>query len=861
MARYFKGKSVTGPVEESPARNFREVVEALRLCPTLGIKRSAFLALPKPKRNELKQVPFFVPATFKTSPSKRNYENALVCNLIFIDIDELPDGVCPARPFVQNPELLYTALEGLSFAAHTTASSTAEKPRMRIVVDADNIPIADYPKAVATIAARLGLTHITKESMVATQPMFLCTMFADSTDEDHPLIAHRLDGEAFTREDIATPHGSNGRNGNTRNVVTADTSPDALFFLRAQVPEISLDTAQEALSHIDADCPYLEWLEVAAALKHQFTPHKEDEAYALFDEWSATGTKYVDADDTKAKWDSLRPTPVGRMPVTIRTLLKRAAALGWDDSRAKDNSVKSLSRWMDEAKSITDLVEHGVKRILATPLLSPTQEDMMVDQLRITAKGRFAFSISKASILKEMKQVRDAIKEQSRTTATLKEPVWAKGVCYVSAAQQFYRHRTGEKYSAQAFDALYSRHLLPTAENLKEAGIAVTPAALSKPIVKPTDYALNHLKLPTTYDYEYDPSQPTETFFVKRGRRLVNTYAASFPEMDSDRADGSGRLLQLHLCNLVAEPEYRQTLVDFMAFMVQFPGRKIRWAVLIQSVDGAGKTYLANVMSAVLGQEHVKIIDGAAIRSGFNEWSFGHQMVVLEEVRVRGSNKHEIMNALKPLITNDTISVNEKFRSQRVVDNISNYMAFSNHHDALALAPGDRRWFVIKSPLQEKSQVLALGEDYFPTLFESLKKHPGAMRAYLSEWVISDNFRADGHAPRTKYVDDLINDSASDLTAAVRRLIHEGDHPLVQYDIVGAKAIMDMMMLEEGLQRPSTQYLHQVLREEGLHCTGRHSLGGERQYVWARNGVENVVGTAAERLAKGAKNLHMELLF
>jgi tRNA A37 threonylcarbamoyladenosine biosynthesis protein TsaE len=35
--------------------------------------------------------------------------------------------------------------------------------------------------------------------------------------------------------------------------------------------------------------------------------------------------------------------------------------------------------------------------------------------------------------------------------------------------------------------------------------------------------------------------------------------------------------------------------------MVQFPGSKIRWAVLIQSAEGAGKTFFAKVMQSVLG--------------------------------------------------------------------------------------------------------------------------------------------------------------------------------------------------------------------------------------------------------------------
>lgn len=302
--------------------------------------------------------------------------------------------------------------------------------------------------------------------------------------------------------------------------------------------------------------------------------------------------------------------------------------------------------------------------------------------------------------------------------------------------------------------------------------------------------------------------------------------------------------------------------MDYFASLVQTPGKKIRWAILIQSVEGAGKTYLAEVAKAVLGGEHVKIISGDSIKSGYNEWSFGHQVVVLEEVRVAGTNKYEVMNALKPLITNDFVSVNQKFRDTREVRNISNYLLFSNHHDALALQPGDRRYFVVKSPMQNKSQVLALGENYFPPLYTLLREQPGALRSYFADWSISPEFQADGHAPRTKYVQDLINDSASDVAASVRRLLLEGDYPLIQFDIVSGKAILDVLHFEESLVRVTAQQLAHVLREEGFRQIGRHLFGQERHYLWVRSGVNenSAVGVAGERVKRGLKNLCMELV-
>jgi hypothetical protein len=728
-------------------------------------------------------------------------------------------------------------------------------------VDANHISKDAYPSAAKKVAALLGLPSITKESKVSVQPMFLPTMFSDSGDNDHPLIAFSLDGRSFTMDDIGEEVVED-KKANPRQE-RIDNSLDALSFLRAPVPEITLAIAKEALECVDADCSYHEWLEIAAALKHQFSPHKADQAYELFDEWSKEGSKYGGAEETEKKWHSLRPTPIGRVPVTIRSLLRQAVASGWDDKRVKEKCFNNVVEWLESVDTITELMEKGAQNILATPLLSNVQEDVLINMLCTQAKKRFAYTISATAIRKDINKTKAEIKSQAKPSEKTKEPLWAKGVCYISAAQEFYRHRTGEKYRPEAFNATYSRNLLPTEDTLKEAGIPINPATLSKAIVSPVDYALNHLKISTVYDYTYDPSNPNDILVVNRGRKYVNTYTPTYPELDPKNAQEAGELFQRHLSHLVAEEEYRRTLTDFMAFTVQSPGIKIRWAVLIQSVEGAGKTFLAEVMKAVLGQEHVKTIDGAAIKSGWNDWAFGHQLVVLEEVRVTGTNRHEIMNALKPLVTNDDISLNERFRNNRQVQNISNYMMFSNHHDALALTPGDRRYFVIKSPLQHKSQVLALGESYFPKLFAMLRDKPGAMRSYLDQWEISPDFRADGHAPRTKYVQDLINDTAGDLTAAVRRLLLEADYPLLQYDIVSAKTLSDALQMEDGIGSVTSQHLAQVLREEGYHQVGRHLLGNERHYLWHRSGVDplTVPDVAAARHKSGVKNLCMDLIY
>lgn len=872
--RYFQGQTLTGLVSASVACSFSDVVELLNVCPTLPLTRKAFLELPEKQRNEAKQVPFFTPACFRESPSKRVYDQATHCNLIILDIDPekehrdgkwIETGRCPAAPFVKDPDLLYQALAGLNFCAHTTASSTPAKPRMRVYVEANEIPIEEYPQAVAYVAKLLGLSSITKESKVAVQPMFLGVQFKDDTEEQHPMLAHEVGSRAVERKDYAGQSdmgipisGTNGKNGH-------HPTPDGLEFLRAPMPEITLAIAREALSHISPDCSYHEWLEIAACLKHQFSPHQEEEAYELFDEWSAgSESKYASADETRAKWDSLRPTPVGREPKTIRSLLRAAAQAGWDDEPVKAKGYNALIAWMDTVETPTKLLEQGIRKILAAPQLSSTQEGALLDQLRVHAKDHFQHRASLTDLRKDLNTLRAKqqtavqVQEQKKKKA----PAWASGLCFVTVPKEFYRPSNGEKYKPDSFNLKYARCLLPTVKDLVAQGLPATDTALATPTMQPTDYVMNSLQVPCFYDYAYCPSQPNEMLFVHEKRKYVNTYAPTYPEPDPAHSAEAGKLFQAHLRNLIKEPEYQRILTDFLAYMVQFPGQKIRWAVVIQGAEGAGKTYLAEVMKAVLGRRHVKMVDGTLITSGWSEWTFGYQLAVIEEVRVVGSNRHDIMNRLKPWITNDDIPINEKFRSSRDAQNITNYLLFSNHHNCLTITENDRRYFILKSPLQSKSQVLALGKDYFSTLFNFLNSYPGAMRQWLLDWKISESFSPHAQAPRTTYAAEMAQDSASELTAAVRRVIAEAEHPLTQYDIVSAKALLDILTIEEGL-KANAQQLGHVLREEGYHQIGRHLIGTERHYLWVRQGVDaqQAPKDAALRLKAGAKNLCTELLF
>ncbi len=825
-SRYYGGDaSAMGRVRKlSPASWAKFVQETLGHPVLVNVTREQFHALPAEEQRARKRVQFVTPAAFKTTPAQRVYENADGISFVALDIDDSRQ----ARPFDAEPSLMRDALEPLAFAAYRTASSRPEAPKLRIMVAVGrDVPVARYGDAVRTVAARLGLATVTKESLVAVQPMYLPTLFRDDDPaEDHPLIIAVTEGAELGLADLdgtaSEPVDPILEVGTAAAAPTAFNDDD-LDHLRPTLDGIELGDAAAALEHLDPDCSYPEWLEVAAALRHQFYGEKETKAYELFDQWSAKGAKYADTEDTSAKWKSLRATPRGRAPVTIRSLFRKAAEAGWVSTGVGAKVHSTVLGWLAHPeRTSAELLEHGLKRIAGAPLQNPLDRAALLNRLRTELSTRHC-KVSVADLKKELRRLDHHTAKPAAHTPENELPKWARGVCYVAGANEFYFRSADRKLGPEVLDNVYGVHLME--------GDSVS----GRPTVRPRDFLLNVSRVPRVDHYAYDPSHPEESFITVGKRRFVNLYVPTYPEADEADMDVAGDAVLSHLSRLVAEPAYRRTILDFMAYCVQYPGQKIRWALLLQGAQGCGKTALAEMMAAVLGRNHVNMLDASKLFSDFNTWAADSQIVAVEEIRVVGHNRHEVMDRLKPCISNDTVTVNGKHKDLRInVPNVTNYFMFTNHRDSLAVSSDDRRYFVVNSQIQTKEQVGTFGPDYFRKLFGVIHGKAAGLRAFFEQWGISPSFDAHGHAPATTYLGDLQSAASTPLQAAIAEAIADGDHPLVRSDLVSAralKAILDTDGLGHGI---TDQHIGGVLRELKYFRVGRARVGERRHWLWTQ---------------------------
>ena len=104
-----------------------------------------------------KQAPYCISGKVKAEKNgtiKRNNENLLYRDLIFIDYDDIPIS---AKTF---KDTVHSVLSDYSYILYPTIKHTPEKPRYRLVVKPDkNLSKFDYTETVKQIADLIGLPY------------------------------------------------------------------------------------------------------------------------------------------------------------------------------------------------------------------------------------------------------------------------------------------------------------------------------------------------------------------------------------------------------------------------------------------------------------------------------------------------------------------------------------------------------------------------------------------------------------------------------------------------------------------------------------------------------------------------------
>jgi hypothetical protein len=554
--------------------------------------------------------------------------------------------------------------------------------------------------------------------------------------------------------------------------------------------------AREVIMDCSAGCGRPVWLNCLMALHHESGGAKW--ALELAVEWSSQGENFASRADVEGRWRSFGKSHSGTMGGGW--LLKyRAECL-------TKRKYQEVEKWRKEIRGAGDEYE------LREKVCQGVRKDSSLGELEREALAQVLFEKFKMLGLKyPIANCRKLLvdKRVAREVTEVGEPdlpVWARGWCYVTEDDQWHLKGSDQWLSVQGFNAQFNR-FMPRDED----GMVTISASVM---------ALEQLQVQVVNRARYVP-WAAETFEYD-GAWNVNKYRQSAVPLASVTISDAGKVaidrFKHHIFSVICsdrQDEYDQ-FMSFMAYCVQCPGKKIRWAPLIKGIEGDGKSLIGSILGAVMGTCNVRSISPTVIGTDFTGWAEGCCIGFLEELRIVGHSRYDILNALKPYVTNDIVEIHRKGKDAFDSLNTMNYIGGTNYSDALPLTDTDRRWMVLFTRFGSKAELDAfVGEAYFDKLLDSVRDNIGDIRRFFLDYKISPNFKVNGPAPATDEKITMVAMCESDEEVIAREVIEAGGVGLTSKLIVSGALIRSWSVHDTDAQVPQTSALNRLLMKLG----------------------------------------------
>lgn len=334
----------------------------------------------------------------------------------------------------------------------------------------------------------------------------------------------------------------------------------------------------------------------------------------------------------------------------------------------------------------------------------------------------------------------------------------------------------------------------------------------------------------------------------------VNIYTPHAPA----RKTGDASPFTNHVALMLPDPHDRAILFHHMASIAQRPGLKLQWSPVIQGAEGNGKTILTNVLEQAVGLQYCHRPSAEDLANPFNSYLENKLFIGVEEIYIEG--RRELLDTLKPLITNERVETQPKGVDKRMVENWTNWLFLTNHKDAVPVTIDGRRYAVFFCAQQDKDGINrdGMGGEYFPRLYAWLKADGYSI---VTDWLLSynitielDPFYTIHRAPETSTTQQALTLSLGKVEQEINEAVESEDKGFRNGWISSYR--VEILCREKGL-RIGRSKLNEILETMGYKRVERATspLMHEDQkrpvlYVQRRK-YEGTLGTADYCRAQG----------
>jgi len=372
-------------------------------------------------------------------------------------------------------------------------------------------------------------------------------------------------------------------------------------------------------------------------------------------------------------------------------------------------------------------------RRLVTELLKLVDDLPAIDQIGWHKDICQTMYWSKPEFKEILKELRSGWYQQKKTDVSFFDEV-----IYIAEANQFYDRRKRIFYSAEAYQNTYA-HLDPDAR--KEA---LTGGRVTK--VDKLDYA---------------PKMPP--VFTDGGVTYGNSWCNS-SEIQGVMGDAAR---WLDHWDVLGWGEHRDHMLQWMAFTILHPERKINHMLMLGSGEGCGKDYLLYPMIHALG-DHSQTISGEELTEDFNDYLLSTKHLHVNETELGDRREALAISAkLKPLAAAppERLRVNQKGIKKISVRNLLSVSMTTNTQLPLRLNGPSRRIYAIWSDLNTRDisgQMTPQWLAYWRDRWDWMKG--GGVEAcvwYLRNCVDLASFDPGAPPPVTEFLKDIQDASKS----------------------------------------------------------------------------------------------------
>ena len=339
-----------------------------------------------------------------------------------------------------------------------------------------------------------------------------------------------------------------------------------------------------------------------------------------------------------------------------------------------------------------------------------------------------------------------------------------KTYCYVMANDMYNKLGSGEFYQAIQINNFHAH------EVFIERGTLTNKLLKSKKFNKAETFTTSAKYKPGLINVD----RPGIIPLINKGK-VLNIYIPNY----LIEKKGDVKFIIDFFIWLIGEKKWR-IIEQWIAYMLQTPGEKIKWSVvLVSAVEGVGKGLLARILSRILGPENVnENANYKHLTNTHNTLLIGKQVVVLNEVSLGDfRSKTEGTNTLKNFVADDYYSCNFKGKPMVVLPNLTNFMLFSNDERVLGVNQGARRYFFCNITKTEEEIIKKTNEGFYKKAWNFVDSDEGASALiyyFKKEVKITKPEIFKERAPETDDLKELIEQSKHPLQ---KKLEHDLTRP------------------------------------------------------------------------------------